>query len=49
MTDTSNKRLFMRSFIKDLGLSKEFNKYQQFRKENLKIKKIQLGLKKKKK
>jgi len=48
MTDTSNKRLFMRSFIKDLGLSKEFNKYQNMRKKNLKIKKIQLGLKKKK-
>ena len=48
MADTSNKRLFMRSFIKELGLSKEFNKYQKMRKKNLKIKKIQLDLKKKK-
>ena len=48
MADIKSNRIFMRSFIKDLGLSKEFNKYQKMRKKNLKIKKIQLDLKKKK-
>jgi len=44
----SDESKLMKKFIGNAGLAKEYNTYKKFSKKNLKIKQIQLGLKKKK-